>query len=210
MRELILLGGGGHARSVLAALSLSGEEVRGYTGPAPSDRDFGLAYLGGDDILDGLDAARTEIVNGLGTIAGRSRMHELVVARGLRVASVVHPRAFIDPSVQLGAGVQVLAGAIVNAGARIGDGTLINSGAIVEHDAVIGADSHVAPGALLAGDVRVGDRTHVGLGARIIQGLTIGSGATVGAGAVVLTDVPDGSTFVGVPARPMREKDEQS
>lgn len=209
MRELVLLGGGGHARAILAALSLSGEEVHGFIGPAPTDETIRLDHLGGDELLDGFDPARTGIVNGIGAIAARHRMHDRVVARGLSMETVIHPRAFVDPSAQLGVGVQVLAGAIINAGAQIGDGVLVNSGAIVEHDAVIGDHAHISPGAVLAGGVRVGGSTHVGLGARIIQGLTIGSGATVGAGAVVLSDVPDGMTVVGVPARPMRKKDEQ-
>lgn len=209
MRDLVLLGGGGHARSVLAALALSGEEVRGFIGPDTADRDLSLPHLGGDELLDGFDPARTSIVNGLGAVGARARMHRLAVSRGLTVETVVHPRAFVDPSVRLGAGAQVLAGAIVNAGAVIGDGVLINSGAIVEHDAVIGDHAHLAPGSVLAGDVRVGEGAHIGLGSRILQGLTVGSGSTVGAGAVVLTDVPDGTTVVGVPARPMRKKDEQ-
>ncbi|WP_372967401.1 acetyltransferase [Microbacterium sp.] len=210
MRELVLLGGGGHARSVVAALALAGEEVLGFLGPEASNGDLELPRLGGDELLAGYDPHRIAIVNGLGAIAARERMHRLVEALGLPIASVLHPRSFVDPSARLGAGVQVLAGAIVNAGAVIGDGVLINSGSIVEHGVVVGNHAHLAPGSVVAGDVRIGERAHIGLGARIIQGVTVGSGSTVGAGAVVLTDVPDGATVVGVPARPMRKKDEQS
>jgi len=41
----------------------------------------------------------------------------------------------------------------------------------------------------------------IGLGSRIRDHLTVGEGATVGAGSVVVTDVPDGETVVGSPAR---------
>ena len=46
-------------------------------------------------------------------------------------------------------------------------------------------------------------RAAVGTGAVILPGVTIGVGAIVGAGAVVTRDVPDGSTVVGNPARPI-------
>jgi serine acetyltransferase len=41
----------------------------------------------------------------------------------------------------------------------------------------------------------------IGTGAQVLQYLRIGKGATVGAGAVVTSDIPAGTTVVGVPAR---------
>jgi acetyltransferase-like isoleucine patch superfamily enzyme len=53
----------------------------------------------------------------------------------------------------------------------------------------------------------VGAETHIGMGATVSEDITIGSRAIVGAGAVVITDVPDGSVVVGVPARRIKEAD---
>lgn len=50
-------------------------------------------------------------------------------------------------------------------------------------------------------------RAAVGTGAVILPGVTIGAGAIVGAGAVVTKDVPDGTTVVGNPARPLARHD---
>ncbi|PRB64765.1 NeuD/PglB/VioB family sugar acetyltransferase [Microbacterium sp. MYb45] len=209
MTDIVLLGAGGHARSVLAALALSGDRVRGYLAPVASDRLLGIEHLGGDDVLDAFDPEDVAIVVALGSTSStalRRTLHIDAVSRGFTIATVVHPRAFVDPSVVLPPGVQVLAGSIVNAGARIGEGALINSGAIVEHDSVVGAHAHIAPGAVLAGDVTIGEGAHIGLGSRIVQGVTVGSGGVVGAGAVVITDVPAQTTVVGVPARPIEDK----
>lgn len=204
MAELILLGGGGHARSVLAALRAQGRTVRGHLAPRAGDLGGDCPHLGDDDVLRTLDPSAVRFVNGLGSIAStapRRALHERATALGLRAARVVHPRAFVDAGAHLGEGVQVLAGAIVNLGAVVEDNVLINSGAIIEHDVVIGAHSHVSPGTVLAGGVRVAEGVHIGLGARVIQGVTVGSGSVVGAGAVVIADVPAHSVVVGVPAR---------
>ena len=48
---------------------------------------------------------------------------------------------------------------------------------------------------ILGGDVEVG------AGAKILGGIRIGDHVKIGANAVVLTDVPDGATAVGIPAR---------
>jgi serine O-acetyltransferase len=48
---------------------------------------------------------------------------------------------------------------------------------------------------------RVGDDVYIGAGAKVLGPITVGDGVRIGANAVVLSDVPDGSTAVGVPAR---------
>ena len=45
----------------------------------------------------------------------------------------------------------------------------------------------------------------IGSNATILCGITIGERATVGAGAVVTTDVPDGATVAGNPARILKK-----
>ena len=50
---------------------------------------------------------------------------------------------------------------------------------------------------------RVGENAVIGAGAIILPGITIGKGARIGAGAVVTRDVPDGTTVVGNPAKPI-------
>lgn len=49
----------------------------------------------------------------------------------------------------------------------------------------------------------IGDRVFLGAGCRVLGSITLGDDVRVGANAVVLTDVPDGVTMVGVPARPV-------
>ena len=64
---------------------------------------------------------------------------------------------------------------------------------VVEHQVTLGAEKGLAP--------VLGDNVFVGAGAKVIGGVRVGHGAKIGANAVVVTDVPDGATAVGVPAR---------
>lgn len=206
MTDVLLLGAGGHARALVAALTMNGVAIRGYLAPERSERFADLDWLGGDETLGRFDPTEVEVVNAIGStknLSLRRRLYEQANASGFTVASVIHPRAFIDPSAIVGAGAQVLVGAIVNAGASVGANTIVNSGAIIEHDTVVGRHSHIAPGAVLGGSVVVGSECHVGLGSRVIQEVEIGSGSVVGAGAVVLLDVAPHMTVVGVPAHPV-------
>jgi sugar O-acyltransferase (sialic acid O-acetyltransferase NeuD family) len=194
--HIVLVGAGGHALVVAAAAAAAGLKVDGFLDDATDttlSRLTAMARLG--SIAD-LAATTLSPILCVGDLAARRRL----LARGgwSKAATVIHPRAFVDPTARLGAGVFVGPGAIVQAHARVGDHAIVNSGALVEHECVLGANVHVAPGAVLAGNVSVGPHTLVGLGARVLPGRRIGSESVVGAGAVVLADVRDAVTVVGV------------
>lgn len=208
MTQVIMLGAGGHARVLIAALKLHGIEVAGCLAPRPPEANWptDTPYLGGDDKLAALAPANVQLVNGLGSVgstAKRQQLYDGLTARGFSFLAVVHPTAIVADGVILGDGVQVMAGAILQAGAVIGANVLVNTGAIVDHDCRIGAHCHIATGACLSGGVELGTSVHVGTGASIIQGIHIGDRTLIGAGAVVVRDIAGGVTVVGNPARPL-------
>jgi len=53
--------------------------------------------------------------------------------------------------------------------------------------------------------VSVGEQAVVGSRAIILKGISIGRNATIEVGTVVPRDVPEGSTVIGVPARPLQD-----
>jgi len=115
--------------------------------------------------------------------------------------TIIHPRAHVDPSAELGCGTVVFAGAVVQPEARIGKHAIVNTGATVDHNCVVCDFVQIAPGANLSGVVTVGTGTFVGAGAVVIENVTLGEWSTVGAGSVVIRDLPDNVVAVGCPAR---------
>lgn len=64
------------------------------------------------------------------------------------------------------------------------------------------------PGAIVAGNVHIGNNCELGTGCNIIQGLDIGKRTIIGAGAVVVRNIPENCTAVGVPAKPIKFREE--
>ncbi len=134
----------------------------------------------------------------------RCRLHDVFVRAGLFPVSFADSSAYICASAQLGAGLQVMAQALVHNDVSIGRQCLINTRSLVEHDCVLGEGVEIGPGAILCGRVHVGANSWIGAGATVRQRIKIGRDVIIGAGSVVVSDIPDNTIAVGVPAKPMR------
>jgi sugar O-acyltransferase (sialic acid O-acetyltransferase NeuD family) len=206
MINLVLLGGGGHAKSVLTVVKKLGQyRVAGYVDSEDRGQLLGVPYLGNDDDLKGL-VSRYSLhgaVIGIGnTTLSRVRpaLMQFLGTLPLECPAICSPAAVINEEVRLGKGTVVLDGAVVNSGTTIGDCCIINTQSTVEHDCILGDNIHVSPGALLSGGVSIGNNTLVGAGSIVIQGVRICKDCVIGAGAVVVRDINEPGTYLGVPA----------
>lgn len=206
---MIGLGAGGHAKVVIEILQTLGSY--NIVGLLDSNQELwntrvlSVPVFGDDDLLAGLldTGVETAFIGlaGTGDTQPRQRLFEYTIAAGFQAVEVIHPRAEVSPSAELGIGATVMAGAIINSEAQLGKNVIVNTGAIVEHECVIGAHVHLATGSRLCSTVYVGDGAHIGAGATVKQSIHIGEGAVIGAGAVVVKDVAPMTTVTGIPAR---------
>lgn len=80
---------------------------------------------------------------------------------------------------------------------------------IVSPQAVIGRNCNISQGVTIgrsnrgerAGVPTIGDNVYIAPGAKIIGGVRVGNNVAIGANAVVISDIPDNSVAVGVPAK---------
>ncbi len=196
--QILLSGGGGHAKAVLEMIQALGAfRLAGIVddnAALAGTSVLGLPVLGTRVVLPGLLEQGVHLAaNGVGGIINldiRIKLFDLLAGYGFSFPILRHPRATVEPSAQVFDGVQVFANAYVGSSAVLHAMCMINTGAIVSHDCEIGRYTHLAPGCLLAGHVHVGERALVGMGVTTTIGLKIGAGARVGNGAVLLADVP--------------------
>jgi len=125
-----------------------------------------------------------------------------VLYLGCKTPALIHPRANLSRSCEVGISTIINAGVTVEHGAKIGAGVVLHAGAVVDHDCHIRWYANLAPGVLLAGGVTVGDRSILYTGVKVAPNVTIGEDCIIGAGAVVLEDIPPGRKAWGVPCKP--------
>ena len=205
-RNIIVIGGGGHAKVLISILKkMRTYQIVGYTDLHNNGRVLGILHLGEDGILKEMRMkdSRLSAAIGIGnTSLSRKRMSLMKYLEDLDVLlpSIISPDSVVNEDTRIGRATVVFDGAVVNSGARIGDCCIINTNSTVEHDCVISDNVHIAPGASLSGGVGIGENTLIGTGATIIQNVRICGDCVIGAGAVVARDIDVPGTYVGVPA----------
>ena len=208
MSKLVLLGGGGHCKSVLdSALRMKLFEQIVITDPdIPNGTEIlSCTVAGTDDCLERLyqedfDCAFIT-VGSIQVSPLREKLADKAAAIGFKFPIIQDPSAIVAESAAIGEGTFIGKNAVVNAGAIIGKHCIINTGAIIEHECLVGDFSHVSVGATLCGEATVGKNCMIGSRSIVIQCLTIGDKCVIGAGAVVNRNLPDSCKAVGVPVR---------
>lgn len=201
-KQTILVGGGGHALSLIETLSdLKG--IKGYLGISPSPA-MPLEWLGDDSaapiLKNDFMFHIAFVYSGLPMMDKRRNIINRFEDLGVDFSSIISGTAIITKNSSIGEGCAVLNGAIVNR-AKLGRHVVVNTGAIVEHDCEIGSNTFIGPGAVMGGSVKIGGDCFIGLGARIKNGITIAHHVSVGMGAVVTSDLLQPGIYHGNPLK---------
>lgn len=200
---MLILGGGGHGKMLIDLLRQHGGYAPAAIADAryPMDDVLGVPVVCGDSYEEVAAVAGDGIryaAHGIGMVTDHARRHEpfeRLRRAGFMLPNLIHPKAAVEPSAEMGEGNQILALAVVGSDVVMGDSCIINSGVVVSHDCRLGTNVHLAPGALLAGGVEVGDHTLVGMGVTVYLGVRIGRNVVIHNGARVVRDVPDGAVI---------------
>ncbi len=199
-KALIIYGGGGHGKSLIDLLRALGTfQIVGLIddGLEAGSEVMGLPIFGGGTLLAPLAERGLRLainaVGGVGDIGSRVMVFERILNAGLTCPTLVHPKAFVEPSAHLADGVQIFPNAYVGSEVNVGFGVIVNTSAVVSHDCHLEDYANIAPGALLAGGVTICERALIGMGVTINLNVEIGAGARVGNSAVVKQDVPQGT-----------------
>lgn len=211
-KRILLIGGGGHCKSVLDSLL----ELNEYAEIGIIDKKenlgksvMGVPVVGCDDDLPTLfgNGYRYAFVT-VGSIENptlRIKLFNLLSEIGYESPVIIDGSAKVSKHAIIEQGVFIGKQTIVNAGALIQKGAIINSGAIVEHDCQIGTFSHIAPGAVLGGGVLVGENSHVGSNATVKQQVQIGPNSIIGMGSVVLKNIDHHTMAYGNPCNEVKK-----
>ncbi len=205
----IVMGAGGHGRSVADALELQlKHRIDGFIDDDSTlfnQEVMGYPVLGNQDWLwEQARHRKIQVALGLGNGASRRKLLEACLEHHVTVITVIHPTAIVAQSVKIGEGTVILSRANLCANAQLGRGVIIGTAATIEHDVRIGDFTLIGPNVVTGGGVRIMEQALIGLNSQLLPGVLVESNTVVGAGAVVTRNLSESIVAYGIPARPMR------
>ena len=202
---LILIGGGGHCKSVIEVAESAGYEIKGIL---DMPDEVGKEVLPGHKVI-GIDdeipqyVEECDFIITVGFIknpALRIKLYNKVKAAGGRLATIIASTAHVSKYAELGEGTVIMHHAFVNAGAKIGDNCIINTFVNIEHDAEVGNQCHISTGTMVNGECKIGENCFIGSQSVCANCIEIASDIIVGAGSVVRKSIRVKGIYAGNPA----------
>lgn len=206
MKNLLIIGARGFGRDIYNLAS----ECQGY------QKDYQIkGFL--DDKKDALDAFCTYppivdsvenyivgdddvFICALGDVQFKKKYIQMILDKGGKFISLIHPEAHVDRNAKIGIGCIVFQNAGIGSGSIIGNYVLIQASTFIGHDSKIGNYSRVDCHAVCTGGVVLEDEVTIHTSAVINQKILVRKGAHVGAGSFVIRNVKENSTVYGNPA----------
>lgn len=210
---ILLVGGGGHAKSVIDSLLQSKDYQKigiVVNDMAIGTKICGIKVVGHDQDLENLRnngySHAFISVGSVGNTSLRRRLYQLLEKLDFTIPNIIDPTSTISPLSQIGLGNFIGKKAIVNSNAIIKNNSIVNTGVIVEHDSVVEDFVHLSPGTVLSGGVKVESDSHLGSNTVVKNGITIGTNTLIGIGSVVVNNISENKIAYGNPCKEIRGK----
>lgn len=133
------------------------------------DKDTSKDILGTCADYEKFADSDTEFYPAFGSNEMRMKWINELLCKSINVATILHPTAYVSPTVTVGSGTVILPKAAVNSHTIVGKGVLINMGALIDHNCILGDGCHICLGAIIKAD------NHIPTGLKIEAGQVIGN-----------------------------------
>jgi len=206
MRNLLIIGARGFGRDIYnLALECYGcqkdYQIKGFLDDKKDALDTFCDYA---PIVSSVENYIVEdddvFICALGDIQYKKKYIQMIIDKGGKFISLIHPTAHVNINAKIGIGCIVLNNAFLGSGSIIGDFVLIQISSIIGHDVKIGNYSRVDCHAVCTGGAVLEDEVTIHTSAIINQKVRVRKGATVGAASFVIREVEANSTVYGNPA----------
>ena len=164
--RLLIYGSREFAKTVAELIRHCGHEATGMV----DDYNSGRGIVGTfQSIVSSHGPSEYGFALGIGysNIPARWKIWQRLRAAGYCLPPLIHPRAYVADTANVGLGSMIMAGAIVDVRVRLGNAVVIWPGACINHDTTVGDNSFVSPNATICGSATVGEHSFIGAGAAI-------------------------------------------
>ena len=145
--KLVILGNGGYIQTLQDVAEQFGYEILAVLDDkdARHPLNFFTQFISDDTVF----------IPAFGNNEFRLSWIDKLQSSSAKLATLIHPTAYISPKAKIKEGVVILPKAVINTDVVVEKGVILNLGCIVDHGCVIEEGVHLAPGAIVKGENRI-------------------------------------------------------
>jgi sugar O-acyltransferase (sialic acid O-acetyltransferase NeuD family) len=176
VKNLLIIGAGGHGRVVAEAAELEGKwnNIMFLDDREDVDRVLNYRIMGKSDEYERFIDKHKYAIVAIGDNKKRLDLIEKLLKVGYKIPVIIHPKSCVSKYSSIREGSIILAGAVVNTNATIGKGCIININSCIDHDSIIEDGVHVCNGAVVRSMCNIGKLSYVGAGSCVRSGTQLG------------------------------------
>lgn len=208
-QKLIILGCGGHARSVadIAVMNDSKVDISFYDVNAHENEQIfvGEGWYNVYPLNEETKFHNVNLFIAIGNnLERRTYVERYLENTDLKAISIISNNAYVSKSAEIEIGTFVGEKTHIGPEAFVGSYSILNTNAVIEHEVSIGSFCHISVNATVCGRCKIGNNVFIGAGAVVKDYINICDDVIVGAGAVVCKDIDEPGTYVGCPAKKIK------
>ncbi len=191
-KEILLIGGGGHCKSVIDVIEQEGKyKIAGIIDKKEliGKKILNYKIIGCDDDLQKLFKKYKYALVTIGQIKSpnlRKKLFKQLKKIGYKLPIIISHLAYVSKYAKIKKATIIMHGAVVNSDARIGQNCIINTNALCEHDSVIKDNCHISTGTIINGGTEIGKNSFIGSGAITKEYIKIKKNSFIRAGSLVV------------------------
>ena len=144
--RLIIIGAGGHGQVVA---DIASQTVMYNYIEFLDDNSTGPKVIGKCSDYLKFNNDSTVMYTAFGNNEARLEWNNKLIASGMKLATIIHPLAYVSPKAKIDDGCVIMPYAVINTNSIIKKGCIINVHAIVNHDCILEEGCHIGPGAIV-------------------------------------------------------------
>ncbi len=205
MREIIIIGAGGHAVSIAEAVISNGDKILYFV-----DKYKYKQTILGYEVCKSIKKHKgiINIIIALGDNYQRQQVYLLLnkLYSNINFPAIIHETAVVSKFSKIGKGSVVLQNAVVGSNSIIGSFCIINTSASIDHDSKMSNFSSLAPASVTGGNVKIGMRSALCINATIKHDVIINKDVVIGANSYVDKEVKSNLIVFGTPAKIIKKR----
>lgn len=197
---LLIVGAGGHARSVAdVALQTGYKDLIFWDKNArKNEKIFNFTVINDIEILNNSQ----NIILAIGNNEERERIFSSL--NKMNIVNIISSLSYLGRELSIKNGNFISHGSYLGSLSNIGNNNIINTHCVIEHECIIGNNNHISINSTIAGRCKIENNVFIGAGSVIKDGVNICSNVIIGAGSVVVKDITESGTYVGIPVKKIK------